>query len=133
MRNWVEPRATAELLAQHNGLGVTVQPSGESSFANAVKNPSAHYVRGIGIRQRSTYGFAPTSATYVMLGAALFDSRSRQLIAMVNAQAFQLLPFVALEAGLSLKPAAEGDARASIKAQIDATVLELLSKLGLRQ
>lgn len=61
--------------------------------------------------QRSAYGFAPTSATYVMLGAALLDSRSRQVIAMVNAQAFQWLPFVALDAGPSLKPAAEGDAR----------------------
>lgn len=51
--------------------------------------------------------------------------------ASVTSEGHQRLPFDALEAGAELKTSFEADVRSSIRTQVDMTVLELLSKLGL--
>lgn len=152
VRDWAQQRAVTLLSDQASGLGIQVERGEAASISEQLKlaaNSNAlvldiyavygedpvfqvpPFVRGIGVRQRSTYGSKPTSATYVMLGAALVEAQSRKVVASITSEGHQRLPFVALDAGPALKSSVEADVRASIKTQIDMTVLELLGRLGL--
>jgi hypothetical protein len=152
VRDWAQQRAVTLLSGQATGLGIQVERGEAASVSDqlnlaatnndfvldiyAVYGPDPifqvpPFVRGVGVRQRSTYGSTPKSATYVMLGAALVEGHSRKVIASITSEGHQRLPFVALDSGPALKASVETDVRASIRTQIDMTVFELLSRLGL--
>jgi hypothetical protein len=152
VRDWAQQRAVTLLSNQVLGLGIQVEGGEATSVSDQLKLAATNndivldiyavygpdpifqvppFIRGVGVRQRSTYGSTPTSATYVMLGAALVEGQSRKVVASITSEGHQRLPFVALDTGPALKMNVEADVRASIKTQIDMIVFELLSRLGL--
>ena len=152
VRDWAQSRAFTLLADQVTRLDIQVARGEAASVSDQLKLAASNndivldiyavhgpdpifgvppWLSGVGLRQRSTYGSTPTSATYVMLGAALIEDQSRKVVASITSEAHQRLPFVALDAGPALKTNLEADVRASIKTQIDMTVLDLLTKLGL--
>lgn len=89
------------------------------------------FLKGVGVRQHSSFGFKPASATYVKLIGSLRDARSMKQLAYVSAESFQRLPFVALDKGPAMYSQWEPGVRDSVQSQIDTVVFELLSQLGL--
>lgn len=89
------------------------------------------YLKGVGVRQHSSFGLKPASATYVKLIGSLRDARSMKELAYVSAESFQRLPFVALDKGPAMYSQWEPGVRDSVQSQIDTVVFELLSQLGL--
>lgn len=89
------------------------------------------FLEGVGVRQHSSFGFKPASATYVKLIGSLRDARSMKQLAYASAESFQRLPFVALDKGPAMYSQSEPGVRDSVHAQIDTVVFELLSQLGL--
>lgn len=89
------------------------------------------YLKGVGVRQHSSFGSQPASATFVQLVGTLSDYEASKLIGIVSSDSFQKLPFVALGEGAALVPEVEPLVRDSIRAQIDAVVFDMLRRLGL--
>ena len=89
------------------------------------------YLTGIGVRQHSSFGSQPASATFVQIVGALSDHEVSKMLGVVSSDSFQKLPYVALGRGAVLLPEVQAMVRDSIRAQIDAAVFDMLRKLGL--
>lgn len=152
VRTWIEEQVVTQLRQSGDGRSVRVlvlQP-GEQIGMDRLIDPSKElallvsagygpdavfnrppYVSGVGVRQHSSFGFAPASASFVRLDGFLRDMTRQDVAFVASSESFQRLPYVALGKGPVLNPSVEQSVRDSVRSQISAVVFDLLARFGL--